>query len=489
MNAPKHINAIRRNGRWGNRLQLLPCLLLICLGSIGWAQTTTPSPSPAAQPDWTAVRTALNGWQGEVRPSGVLKIELTDGSQKTITVNGMSLNSGLVSHGSLTFSQVAANTAGSTGTTGQPATGTPMPAATGANTLMVGELPVPEEMASKFVRAVAEQGLQLPAVHKHVLGDQPRTAFVHFEEAGDGATLAASLKKAISMAGLHFKEETRVSPSQAAPGLNINSIQSMLTSVAPLSAAGANPSGAQAVTVEASPGVISISIPRAEQFSSCAAAIFNAMQPGGTTTAPAASTTAGVGNNQGTGANASNTCIQMAVGDQLTTAGAGTSGTTSGTGTGTGMGTTGSATGSTTTGSGMAGAANNVNAEAIGAEYEFRVQSAGSGKAIVAAELPLLATEVRDVQRILANAGPQFMVGEVHNHTLAESPRLVFIHVLATGDASHIADVFRSAIANSAAVANGQPSTAGTGASGSGTTGTTGTTGSTGGGASSGGGL
>jgi hypothetical protein len=320
-----------------------------------------------------------------------------------------------------------------------------------------------ESEVSKAVTEIQRAGIKISAIHKHVLEDEPRLAFVHIEQAGDAFVIGDQLKIGLQNAGLTYTEEKVDSTNPS--NLDVAGIQASLAAAAPLGAAGlttAQTNGSQPIKVESSEGVLEVSMPRAEQFTTCATATFNAVtaaNAGGTTVgttnggttgttavSPASpSITPGLGNNTGTAANALNTCVQNAAGAQLTLAGGST---TTGTPTGVAAGTTGSG--------------QNLPAESVGATFEFRFQPIGnSGRAIVAVEMPLLPTEVADTMRILADAGTsmngtgQIFFGELHNHNLTESPRLVFLHVTAVGNAVQVADIFRAAIANNQQVASG----------------------------------
>ncbi len=437
-----------RTGRMTTRVFLLPGLavLFLMFGLSAWAQSSGGSNSGSGgangQQDWSAVQNALGGWKGEVKPSGVLVVELENQSLG-VNVRGNSLKPGMLAHGFLAFSSVPNGASAAGGATGSSSSGG---ATMAANTLVVGEFPCLSSEVSVVVQAFARQSITVSAVHKHVFEDNPRLAFVHIEEAGDGATLAQRIRTAVGTAGLKLSEESKESTSSVGQSLDLGRIRSTLGAAAPLSISGANSgnfANIEPVQVQASNGILEVVIPRAEQFSSCAQSIFNARMSntqggGGTAGASAGAGTgmtavAGAGNNRGTVANQSNLCLGGSLVDQAATAGAVASGAGS-------------------------GAANYVAADALGASYEFRFQPIGSKRAIVVAEMPLLVTEVRDVERILADAGIQVLFGEAHNHTLSESPRLLFMHATAVGDPAQIAEVFRAAISNSANVAAGQQS-------------------------------
>ena len=60
------------------------------------------------------------------------------------------------------------------------------------------------------------------------------------------------------------------------------------------------------------------------------------------------------------------------------------------------------------------------------------------------AELPLIESELPGVLSSLENAG--FQTTAIHNHAINERPKLIFLHVQGTGDATALAEAIRSAI-------------------------------------------
>jgi Domain of Unknown Function (DUF1259) len=75
---------------------------------------------------------------------------------------------------------------------------------------------------------------------------------------------------------------------------------------------------------------------------------------------------------------------------------------------------------------------------------EAKFQPLGNGQAVIYGELILLASEVNPVLKTLRQNGIPVMA--LHNHMLAEQPRVFFIHCLAKGDAIKLAHVIRAAL-------------------------------------------
>jgi len=55
--------------------------------------------------------------------------------------------------------------------------------------------------ANPVLKALVDHGIQITAIHNHVIGEQPRLFFVHFWANADAETLAQGLKAALVHAG------------------------------------------------------------------------------------------------------------------------------------------------------------------------------------------------------------------------------------------------------------------------------------------------
>ena len=86
---------------------------------------------------------------------------------------------------------------------------------------------------------------------------------------------------------------------------------------------------------------------------------------------------------------------------------------------------------------------------AMGTAMSFNFQPLGEGRAAITGDFVLLASEVNPVARSLRAQGID--VTAIHNHMLAETPRLFFMHFWAIGDAVELARDLRAAIDETAA--------------------------------------
>jgi hypothetical protein len=86
---------------------------------------------------------------------------------------------------------------------------------------------------------------------------------------------------------------------------------------------------------------------------------------------------------------------------------------------------------------------------AMGVGMPFNFQDAGDGKAVITGDFVLIGSEVNPVARELRAHGIE--VTAIHNHALADEPRLFYMHFWGHDDAVTLARGLRAALAHTAA--------------------------------------
>jgi hypothetical protein len=159
----------------------LMVLQLVLLAGVAAAQT------PAAGTDWKAIDQAL-GRSGQQQPDGAYKVGLPRGDLK-VTVNGVQVKPALALGSWLAFSS------------------------SGPDALMMGDLVLAEDEVSPVMAALQDNGIEVTALHNHVLHETPRVMYMHVHGHGDAARLAASMKKVLALTK---------TPPPAKPGATAN---------------------------------------------------------------------------------------------------------------------------------------------------------------------------------------------------------------------------------------------------------------------------
>src|ERR1700724_2122147 len=163
-------------------------LAMACLfcGPLATAQS-----APAAS-DWKAVEQAL-GRPGQLQGDGAYKFGLPRGDLK-VTVDGVQVKPTLALGSWVALS------------------------APGPDAMLMGDLVLAEDEVSPVMLALQENGLQITALHNHVLHETPRVMYMHIAGHGDAVKLADAVKKVIA----RTKTPAPAQPPSAAPVLEMD---------------------------------------------------------------------------------------------------------------------------------------------------------------------------------------------------------------------------------------------------------------------------
>ena len=149
------------------RSDVLALVQLFVLSCAVAAQT-----APAAN-DWKAVEQAL-GRSGQLQGDGAYKFGLPRGDLK-VTVDGVQVKPTLALGSWVAFSSP------------------------GQDAMLMGDLVLAEDEVSPVMLALEENGLQITALHNHVLHETPRVMYMHIVGHGDAVKLAGSVRHVMAL--------------------------------------------------------------------------------------------------------------------------------------------------------------------------------------------------------------------------------------------------------------------------------------------------
>src|SRR5215217_5799599 len=129
-----------------------------------------------AEPDWQRVEQTL-GRQAAEQPGGVRRFGLPRSDLK-VTLDGVAVRPALALGSWLAF---------------QPAGGD--------QAMVMGDLVLTEAELNPVMKVLAEGGIEVTAIHNHLLRAQPATMYMHVEGHGDPASLAGTLRAALERSG------------------------------------------------------------------------------------------------------------------------------------------------------------------------------------------------------------------------------------------------------------------------------------------------
>ncbi|MBA1141301.1 DUF1259 domain-containing protein [Mesorhizobium neociceri] len=137
------------------------------------AAATIVTPSFATSPDWSQVGKAL-GKGGTALPDGVYRVGLPRTDLK-VSLDGVSLKPGFALGGWIAFD--------------------PM----GSQTMVMGDIVLTQDEVNPVMKKLEESGIEITALHNHLLRSEPMTLYMHLFGQGDPVTLATALHAGLAL--------------------------------------------------------------------------------------------------------------------------------------------------------------------------------------------------------------------------------------------------------------------------------------------------
>ena len=127
----------------------------------------------AAEPDWDAVAKAI-GRPGSEMPGGVYRVGIGR-SDLTVIVDGVQIKPALALGSYLAFHKA------------------------GREDMVMGDLVLLQEEVNPVMKKLIEQGIEITAIHNHLLRATPTVMYMHYQGHGDAAELAAAVRSALAV--------------------------------------------------------------------------------------------------------------------------------------------------------------------------------------------------------------------------------------------------------------------------------------------------
>ena len=136
------------------------------------------TPTFAAEPDWNQVAQAL-GKSGNVQAGGVYRVGFPRTDLK-VSLDGLALRTGFALGGWVAFQ--------------------PM----GAETMVMGDLVMTQDEVNPVMRKLEEGGVEITALHNHLLRAEPMTLYMHVQGHGDPVKLANAIHAGLALSKTPF---------------------------------------------------------------------------------------------------------------------------------------------------------------------------------------------------------------------------------------------------------------------------------------------
>ena len=148
-------------------------LSFVCLPATSWAQAKA-DPKPAGAVEWKSVADIL-GFPGDVLPGGVIRFNMPR-KDLHVTVGGTEIKAGLALGGWAAFRHVGKNDA-----------------------MVMGDLVLTEEEVAPVMKSLQDGGVEVTALHNHLIGESPKIMYIHMGGHGDPVKIARTIKEAVAL--------------------------------------------------------------------------------------------------------------------------------------------------------------------------------------------------------------------------------------------------------------------------------------------------
>ena len=141
------------------------------IAGVGSLVIAAALPAAAANAEWDAVAKAI-GRPGMEMPGGVYRVAIGR-SDLAVTLDGVPIKPALALGSYLAFHKA------------------------GKEAMVMGDLVLLPEEVNPVMKKLIEQGIQVTAIHNHLLRATPQIMYMHYEGHGDAAKLAAAVRTAL----------------------------------------------------------------------------------------------------------------------------------------------------------------------------------------------------------------------------------------------------------------------------------------------------
>ena len=146
---------------------------VVCLPMTSWAQAKVDQ-KPASAVEWKSVADVFE-FPGDVLPGGVIRFNMPR-KDLHVTVGSIEIKPGLALGGWAAFHYVGKNDA-----------------------MVMGDLVLTEEEVAPVMKTLKNGGVEVTALHNHLIGELPRILYIHMGGHGDPLKMARTIKQAVAL--------------------------------------------------------------------------------------------------------------------------------------------------------------------------------------------------------------------------------------------------------------------------------------------------
>lgn len=158
--------------------------ILVVLAFVASMNSSAQSAKPNGSLDpWKPVKDAI-GWPGDLLPGDVIRFNMPR-KDLHVTLNGVEIKPGLALGAWAAFHRVP------------------------KGAMIMGDLVVTEDEVAPVMKVLQEGGVQVTALHNHLLQESPKIMYIHMGGVGDPVKMAATVRAAVAL--------TKTPPPYASP--------------------------------------------------------------------------------------------------------------------------------------------------------------------------------------------------------------------------------------------------------------------------------
>jgi hypothetical protein len=158
---------------WAVRRLVTIVVSVACLPTISWTQAKMDQ-KPAGAVEWKSVADVF-GFPGDVLPGDVIRFNMPR-KDLHVTVGGIEIKPGLALGAWVAFHYAGTNDA-----------------------MVMGDLVLTEEEVAPVMKALEDGGVEVTALHNHLIGESPRILYIHIGGHGDPVKMARTIKQAVTL--------------------------------------------------------------------------------------------------------------------------------------------------------------------------------------------------------------------------------------------------------------------------------------------------
>ena len=94
--------------------------------------------------------------------------------------------------------------------------------------VVMGDLVLTDDEVSSVMRKLQEGGLEISALHNHLMGEQPRVMYMHISGHGDPVEMAQAIHAALALTKTPGRDASGAAPASEAVGIDRKKIEEIL---------------------------------------------------------------------------------------------------------------------------------------------------------------------------------------------------------------------------------------------------------------------